>query len=160
MSWTRPIAGTVLLGALLGSPFYQAHSQSTAQDKGTAMYAYVGSFTTAKRKARGDGIHVYRTNPETGTWIHIQHIGDLTNPSFLVLSLDQRFLYSVHGDGDYATAFALDRETGHARLLNRAATGGNNGVRQAVDPSGKFMIVANYASGTVAVLAIAPRWVA
>jgi 6-phosphogluconolactonase (cycloisomerase 2 family) len=120
------------------------------------MFAYVGSFTTAKRKARGDGIHVYRADPATGAWTHIQHIGDLTNPSYLALSPDQRFLYSVHGDGDYATAFALHRETGQAKLLNKAATGGGNGVRQAVDPSGKFLVVANYASGSVAVLAIAP----
>ena len=155
MTWTYAVIGAALSGALLGSLIDQAVSQSTTQDKGSAMYAYVGSFTTAKRKARGDGIHVYRTNPATGAWMHIQHIGDLTNPSFLVLSPDQRFLYSVHGDGDYATAFALDRETGHAKLLNRAATGGNNGVRQAVDPSGKFLIVANYTSGTVAVLPIA-----
>jgi 6-phosphogluconolactonase len=155
MTWTRAVAGAVLLGALLGSFIEQAVSQSTTEDKGTAMYAYVGSFTTAKRKARGDGIHVYRTNPATGAWSHLQHIGDLTNPSFLVLSPNQRFLYSVHGDGDHATAFALDRETGQAKLINRAATGGNNGVRQAVDPSGKFLIVANYSSGTVAVLAIA-----
>jgi len=155
MTWTHAVTGAALLGALLGSLIDHAVSQSATQDKGTAMYAYVGSFTTAKRKARGDGIHVYRTNPATGAWTHMQHIGDLTNPSFLVLSPDQRFLYSVHGDGDYATAFALDRETGQAKVLNRAATGGNNGVRQAVDPSGKFLIVANYGSGTVAVLAIA-----
>ena len=120
------------------------------------MYAYVGSFTTAKRKARGDGIHVYRSDAATGVWTHVQHIGELTNPSFLALSPDQRFLYSVHGDSDYASAFALDRQTGQARLLNHAATGGNNGVRQAVDPSGRYLLVANYASGTVAVLPILP----
>src|SRR5262249_27912095 len=156
MTWTRAAAGGVLLAAVLGTLTEQAVSQSTAKDKGNSMYAYVGSFTTAKRKARGDGVHVYRSNPATGAWSHVQHIGDLTNPSFLVLSPDQRFLYSVHGDGDYAPAFRLDRETGQAKLLNRPATGGNNGVRQAVDPSRKFMIVANYSSGTVAVLAIAP----
>jgi len=120
------------------------------------MFAYVGSFTTAQRKARGDGIHVYRADAATGALTHVQHVGDLVNPSFLVLSKDQRFLYSVHGDGDYATAFALDRASGQAKVLNRAATGGNNGVHQAIDPSGKFMVVANYASGTVAVLPIAP----
>ena len=120
------------------------------------MFAYVGSFTTAKRKARGDGIHVYRVDPATGAWTHVQHLGDLANPSYLVLSPDQRFLYSVHGDGDHATAFALDQKTGQATLLNRAATGGNNGVRQAIDPTDKFMVVANYASGTVAAMAIAP----
>jgi 6-phosphogluconolactonase (cycloisomerase 2 family) len=161
MSWKhfvehrKLVVAAIVLAGLLGTLIEPAVSQSAAKNKGNAMYAYVGSFTTAKRKARGDGIHVYRANPTTGAWPHVQHIGDLANPSFLALSPDQRFLYSVHGDGDYATAFALDRETGQAKLLGRAATGGNNGVRQAVDPSGKFMIVANYASGTVAVLAIA-----
>jgi 6-phosphogluconolactonase len=120
------------------------------------MFAYVGSFTTAQRKARGEGIHVYRADPATGAWTHVHHVGDLVNPSFLAVSPDQRFLYCVHGDADYATAFALDRETGQATLLNRAATGGKNGVRQAVDPDGKFLVVVNYASGSVAVLPIAP----
>lgn len=120
------------------------------------MFAYVGSFTTARRKAHGDGINVYRVDVATGGWTHVQHVGELENPSYLALSPDQRFLYSVHGDGDYATAFALDPATGFAKPLNRGATGGNNGVRQAVDPSGRFLVVANYASGTVAVLAIAP----
>lgn len=127
MTWTRAAVGAVLLAGVLGTLIEPAVSQSAAKGKGNAMYAYVGSFTTEKRKARGDGIHVYRADPATGAWTHVQHIGDLTNPSFLVLSRDQRFLYAVHGDGDYATAFSLDQETGQAKLLNRAATGGNNG---------------------------------
>ena len=118
------------------------------------MFAYVGSFTTEKRKARGNGINVYRVDPATGTWSHVQHLGGLTNPSYLALSPDQRRLYAVHGDEDYATAFALDPETGHARLINRASTGGRNGVRQHLDRGGRWMVVANYASGTVAVMAI------
>jgi 6-phosphogluconolactonase (cycloisomerase 2 family) len=116
----------------------------------------VGSFTTARRKARGDGINVYRVDVATGGWTHVQRVGGLENPSYLALSPDQRFLYSVHGDCDYATAFALDPATGFATPLNRGATGGSNGVRQAVDPTGRFLIVANYASGNIAVLAIAP----
>ncbi|HJU31204.1 MAG TPA: lactonase family protein [Hyphomicrobiaceae bacterium] len=120
------------------------------------MFAYVGSFTTEKRKARGNGLNVYRVDEATGAWSHVQHVGGLTNPSYLALSPDLRFLYSVHGDEDYATAFALDPQTGKARLLDRAATGGRNGVRQAIDPAGRFMVAANYASGTVAVMAIAP----
>jgi 6-phosphogluconolactonase (cycloisomerase 2 family) len=82
----------------------------------------------------------------------VQHLGDLVNPSFLVLSKDQRALYSVHGDESHATAFAVDPESGKLELLGRADTGGKNGVRQMLDPSGKFLIVANYAGGTVAVL--------
>jgi 6-phosphogluconolactonase len=141
----------IAVACLLAAQPDRAGAQSSA-----GMFAYVGSFTTAQRKARGDGIHVYRVDPASGAWTHVQHVGDLTNPSFLALSPDQRFLYSVHGDEEYATAFALDRASGQAKSLNRAATGGKNGVRQAVDPSGKFLIVANYSSGSVAVLPIAP----
>ena len=148
------LAAAMVLACLFGTQIERAAAQTSAETH--SMFAYVGSFTTAQRKARGDGIHVYRADPATGALAHVQHIGDLVNPSFLALSPDQRFLYSVHGDLDYATAFALDGATGQAKLLNRAATGGKNGVRQAVDPSGKFLIVANYTSGSVAVLAIAP----
>jgi 3-carboxymuconate cyclase len=127
--------------------------QAAAQSRGT--YAYVGSFTSAERKARGNGINVYRMNTDTGAWTHVQQVGDLVNPSFLVLSKDQRMLYSVHGDENHATAFAVDAENGTLKLLNRADTGGKNGVHLVLDPSGKFLIVANYASGTVAVLPVA-----
>jgi 6-phosphogluconolactonase (cycloisomerase 2 family) len=101
------------------------------------MFAYVGSFTSARRNARGDGIHVYRADAATGAWTHVQHIGELVNPSYLALSPDQRFLYSVHGDGDCATALSLDGETGFAKVLNRGSTGGSNGVRQALDPGAR-----------------------
>ena len=147
-------AAIVLAAGLVGAYGDQARAQTAPGTN--AMFAYVGSFTTAQRKARGDGIHVYRADPATGAWTHVQHVGDLMNPSFLALSRDKRFLYAVHGDGDYATAFALDPATGQAKVLNKGTTGGKNGVRQAVDPSGKFLVVANYSSGSVAVLAIQP----
>jgi 6-phosphogluconolactonase (cycloisomerase 2 family) len=122
---------------------------------GRPVYAYVGSFTSAERKARGNGINVYRMDPATGAWTHVQQVGELVNPSFLVLSKDQRALYSVHGDESHATAFAVDPASGLLKLIGRGSTGGKNGVHQALDPSGKFLIVANYASGTVAVLPVA-----
>jgi 6-phosphogluconolactonase (cycloisomerase 2 family) len=93
---------------------------------------------------------------QTGDWTHIQHVGNLVNPSFLILSRDQRFLYSVHGDEAYATAFAVDRSSGFLTLLNQAKTGGANGVHLAIDPSGRFLVVANYAAGSVAVLPVRP----
>src|SRR6266853_1436509 len=130
------------------------HAGRGRAQKKTSTYAYVGCYTTAEREAHGDGIHVYRMDPETGAWSHVQHLGDLFNPSFLIVSRDQRFLYSVHGDGTYASSFGIDRNTGFLTPLNRAATGGSNGVHQALDPSGRFMVVANYASGSVAVLPV------
>jgi 6-phosphogluconolactonase (cycloisomerase 2 family) len=150
---------TVLAAAAAGTAALAARgaaAQQPATAPGRPVFAYVGSFTTAQRQARGSGVSVYRVDPASGAWTHVQTVGELVNPSFLILSKDQRFLYSVHGDLDYATAFGLDPETGHARVLNRASTGGRNGVRQAIDPSGRFMVVANYASGSVAVLPVQP----
>jgi len=135
-------------------PNAQAQKSPSPDAAAAAQYAYVGCYTTKEREGRGDGIHVYRMHPETGTWTHLQQVGDLVNPSFLVASHDQRFLYSVHGDETYATSFAIDRRTGRLTPLNRAATGGSNGVHQAFDPTGRYMVVANYASGTVAVLPV------
>ncbi len=120
------------------------------------MFAYVGSFTTPDRGGHGRGIEVYRVDPADGGFSHVQTLDGIDNPSFLALSRDQRFLYAVHGGRDYASAYALDPGTGMARPLGRASTGGINGVKQDFDRSGRFMLVANYISGNVSVLAIAP----
>ncbi len=125
------------------------------QPKTKAVYAYVGSYTTAERYARGDGIHVYGVDPETAGWTHIQHVGGLVNPSFLAVRPDGRCLCAAHGDETYATSFAVDRETGRLSLLNRVETGGRNGVHPGFHPSGRFVLIANYSSGSVAVLPVA-----
>jgi 6-phosphogluconolactonase (cycloisomerase 2 family) len=121
---------------------------------GGARFAYVGCYTTSQRYARGDGIHVYLIDDATGAWTPVQTVGNLVNPSFLVASPDGQHLYSVHGDEPYATAFSMDPASGKLTLLNRAETGGRNGVHQALDPAGRFLIVANYASGSIAVMPV------
>jgi 6-phosphogluconolactonase (cycloisomerase 2 family) len=143
-------AALVAAGSTL--PATPALAQQSAP--GRAIFAYVGSFTSEQRKARGNGINVYRMDTTSGAWSHVQQVGDLVNPSFLVLSRNRRVLYAVHGDENHATAFTVDPESGKLALLGRADTGGKNGVRQELDPTGKFLIVANYASGTVAVLPV------
>jgi hypothetical protein len=46
--------------------------------------------------AHGNGINVYRIAGLLGIWTHVQHIGNLINPGFLITSSDHRFLYSSH----------------------------------------------------------------
>jgi 6-phosphogluconolactonase len=120
------------------------------------VLAVVGGFTTEQRKARGDGLRVFRVNLQTGAWNPLHHLSDLTNPSFLVTGPKRDILYAAHGDCDYASAFAIDARNGSLRLLGQAQTGGVNGVHLAVDPSGRFLLVANYATGSVSVLPIRP----
>jgi 6-phosphogluconolactonase (cycloisomerase 2 family) len=122
----------------------------------TRALAFVGCFTTERRQARGNGIDVYRIDPGTGAWNPTDHVPDLVNPSFLITDAARNVLYAVHGDSDYATAFSIDPSGGKLRLLGTAPTGGINGVHPALDPSRRFLIVANYATGSVGVLPVRP----
>jgi 6-phosphogluconolactonase (cycloisomerase 2 family) len=118
------------------------------------MFAYVGAFTTPERKARGDGINVYRMDPASGGLAHVQLVPNLVNPSFLALDREQRHLYSVHADLDEVSAYAIDKESGQLTPLNRQSCGGKNPVHLAIDPSGRFIVTANYGAGSVGVLPI------
>jgi 6-phosphogluconolactonase len=118
------------------------------------MFAYVGSFTTKKRNAHGEGIKVYRVDA-SGHWALVQLVSSLVNPSFLTVSSDRSTLYSVHADRTDVTAFRIDGESGRLSRLNVRSTEGKNPVHLAIDPSGRFLVTANYAAGTVTVLSLA-----
>ena len=113
--------------------------------------AFVGCFTTQRRRARGSGIDIYRTGTSLADWIHLGRVEGPENPSFLVSDPARRILTTVQGDGDAATAFAVEPDGG-LRSLGSVATSGTNGVHQALAPDGRCWIVANYASGSLAVL--------
>lgn len=119
-----------------------------------ALLAYVGSYTTPGRNGRGNGINVYKVDPHTAAFTHLQHLGGVENPSFLAIDPSGRYLYSIHGDRSDATAYSIDRRTGRLALLNRESTGGYNPVHLALDANGAFLAVANYGSDSLAVLPI------
>lgn len=116
------------------------------------MFAYVGCYTTRKRQARGEGINVYRVAPSSGEWRHVQLVPDLVNPSFLAVDHSGRCLYSVHGDEDDVTAFAIGGDSGRLDLLNRRKLGGRNGVHLSIAPSSRCLVTANYADGNVSLV--------
>ena len=121
---------------------------------GGALYAYVGCYSTPDRDGNGEGINVYRVDPASGRWSHVQLVAGLENPSFLALDRRQRFLYSVHGGRTHATAFVIDPESGRLTRLNQQEVGGENPVHLAVDRTDRFLVVSNYGSGSLAVLPI------
>lgn len=118
------------------------------------LFAYVGSYTTPERQGRGNGINVYRVDPRSGAFRHIQHLAGLENPSFLALNAAGTRLYSVHGDRSEATSYTLDPDTGHVAVLNRQPTGGYNPIHLAFDVTGRFLVVSNYGSDSIAALPV------
>jgi 6-phosphogluconolactonase (cycloisomerase 2 family) len=122
-------------------------------NRATARFAHVGAFTTPERKGHGGGINVYRVDPTSGAWSHEQLL-EIVNPSFLTLDRAQRLLYSVHAHLDEVSAYAVDMQTGHITPLNRQSCGGKNPVRLSIDPTGRWIITANYSAGSVGVVPI------
>ncbi len=118
------------------------------------MFAYVGSYTTPERKGHGNGINVYRVEPRSGAFRHVQHVGGLENPSFLALNEAGTRLYSVHGDRSEATSFAVDPRNGRLSTLNRQSTGGYNVIHLDFDAAGRFLVVTNYGTDSIAALPI------
>ena len=121
----------------------------------TAMFAFVGGYTTPDRDGRGNGINVYRIDADSGVWSHLQNIGGLENPSLFTLNRAGTRLWSVHGGRSLISAFSIDRASGHLALLNQQDCGGTNPVDTALDPAERHLVVANYGTGTVAVMPIA-----
>jgi 6-phosphogluconolactonase len=116
-------------------------------------FAYVGSRTTRERNARGDGINVYQHDVESGRWTHLQLISGLANPSYLAFDRIRQFLYAVHGDLSDISAFRIDHDTGKLTFINSASTAGKNPVHLSIDPTNRFIVVANHISSTVVLLA-------
>ncbi len=147
----------------------QLQAQSGAA-KGPLM-AYVGTFSSPLRDmlptqvdlppGNGRGIHLFQVNRTTGalTSSGVYELG--TSPSCLALNLAGTHLYSANetdrvGDAKEGTvsAFAINRADGQLKLLNTVRSGGAGPTYVSLHPSGRFLLVANYFGGSVAVLPI------
>jgi 6-phosphogluconolactonase len=118
-------------------------------------FMYIGSFTQ-KDGGHGDGLSVYRRSSESEPWQLVEVLKDLADPSFVVIDQQGRCVYSSHGDGTHATAYRIDVATGRLTVINREPTGGINGAHLSIDGSGRYLAVANYATGGLALLSINP----
>ena len=118
------------------------------------MYAYVGSRTTKERNARGEGISIFQVDTQRGVLQLVDIEKGLVNPSFLAMSHDGNFLYTVHGDESEVSAFAVDRKSGRLHFLNRQGTQGKNPVHLAFDPSGRYLVISNHIGASLAVVPV------
>lgn len=109
---------------------------------------YLGTYTTGT--GAGTGITVGTYQPDTGA-ITAGSVLPVDNPSWLALSPDGGTLYTVNEqDNGSVTAIALPAG-GAPRILNSQSTGGDGPTHVSVHPSGRYVLSANYTSGSVAV---------
>jgi 6-phosphogluconolactonase len=120
---------------------------------------YVGTYTEEGSKSKG--IYAYRFDSDTAEVTSIGLAAETINPSFLAVHPNHRFLYAVNEVGNYkgqksggVSAFAIDQATGKLTLLNEVASKGADPCYITVDKSGKYVLVANYTGGSVAVFPV------
>jgi 6-phosphogluconolactonase len=123
---------------------------------------YVGTYTE-EPGSKSKGIYAYRFDPDTAELTSIGLAAETTNPSFLAVHPNHQFLYAVNETSNYkgqksgaVSAFAIDRATGKLTLLNQVASKGADPCYISVDKTGKYVLVANYTGGSVAVFPVLP----
>ena len=111
-------------------------------------YMLVGTYTSGTSK----GIYVFRFDEETGAAEYVSEI-QAVNPTYLAVSTDERFVYSVGESGRDAVAYAFsfDKKTGKLNLLNTQPINSSGPCYISADRAGRFVVTANYSGGTVSV---------
>ncbi len=113
-------------------------------------YLFVGTYTTGKSK----GIYVFDFNSKTGEVQWVSNTDSCTNPSFLAVSPNGKYLYAVNETGrdqpGHVSAFSFDKAEGKLSLLNAQLSGGDDPCFVTVDQSGKWVVAGNYSGGNLA----------
>jgi len=127
------------------------------EEQGTYLF-YVGTYTEEGSKSKG--IYVYRFDAETTEITPLGLAAETTNPSFVALHPNGRFLYAVNGvdfkgpNSGGVSAFSIDRVSGKLTFLNEVPSRGADPCYLTVDKTGKYVLVANYAGGSLAVFPV------
>jgi 6-phosphogluconolactonase (cycloisomerase 2 family) len=137
----------------------------SARAAGMPRFAYIGSYTHDapggwSGKEPAVGISVATVDGKSGA-LTVQDQVESDNPSFLALHHNGKYLYAINEIDDYegkkagsVEAYAVDESSGAVTLINRQALSGPIPAHLAVDPSGKYLVVALYFGAAYDVLPI------
>jgi 6-phosphogluconolactonase len=122
------------------------------RDHGECL-VYIGTRANEKSK----GIYMCHLNNATGALTSFGIAAETTDPAFLAIHPNHRFLYAVRESGGFegtpngaVSAFAINPTTGKLTLLNQQNSGGKGPCHLTVDKSGQCVLAANYGSGSLA----------
>jgi len=160
-----------LLGAAalaVAHPIFPLLQEGKANRGGRPVLAYVGTYSSPQGPegavGHGQGIYLLEMDPPTGALRQRDAFASDVNPSWLAFDPSRTHLYSANEISNYqgdasgsVSAYSIDRTTGRLTLLNTVSSEGAGPAHLSVHPSGKYVFVANYHGGTVAVLPVHPN---
>jgi 6-phosphogluconolactonase len=129
---------------------------------------FVGTYTEPIRfgtgqilEGKGKGIYVYRFDTSSGSIEQCGLTEGVRNPSYLAFDPSRRFLYAVNELKEFegaatgaVSAFSIDPDSGRLSFLNMKPTHGTDPCHLTVDQTGRYVLVANFMSGSVCVLPV------
>ena len=158
--------------ALAGAtPLLAGSLRAQSDDAGAPLMAYVGTFSSPLQDVlptqvdlppgNGRGIHLFQVDRATGAMTPAGTHRMGTSPSCLAVNAAGTRVYSANetdrandsGEGT-VSAFAINPADGQLEPLNTVPSGGAGPTYVSIHPTGRFLLVANYFGGSVAVLPI------
>lgn len=132
------------------------------------ILAYVGTYSSRVGPeggaGHGKGIYLLEMNASTGALSQRDLFASGSSPTWLALDPSGTHLYAAnetdHFNGTKSgsvSAFRIDRSNGHLTQLNTVSSEGAGPAYVSVHPSSKYVLVADYAGGALAVLSIRPN---
>lgn len=122
-----------------------------------ARYAYVGTYNP-----NGEGVYRFAVNPEDGSLSARTLVSGVSNPAQLVANAAGTLLFVGSEVADFnggqqggLSAYRINPQDGSLTLLNQVTSAGQGPVWLSLTPDEKFLLVANYVSGSVAAFPVA-----
>src|SRR6267143_4135284 len=114
---------------------------------------FVGTYTN---KTESKGIYAYGFDSDTGKLTPKGVAAETRDPSWVAVHPSGKFLYAANEAGKASTvsAFAIDKKNGKLTLLNQLPSLGDDPCYLSFDKTAKYVLVANYSSGTIVVFPI------
>jgi 6-phosphogluconolactonase len=149
----------VLLSGIATFALMSTRFAATAAEPAAQRYrVYIGTYTNG---GQSRGIYLLELDVATGALTAKGLAGESVNPSFLAVHPSRKWLYAVGEVNDFngeksgaVSAFTIDAASGTLSMLNQQSSRGQGPCFVTVDRTGKNALVANYGSGSVAVLPI------
>jgi 6-phosphogluconolactonase len=121
-----------------------------------APHTYLALVGTYTNKTQSKGIYAFSYDTETGKLTPKGVAAQTPDPSFVAIHPNGKYAYAVNEAGKQSTlsAFRLDAQSGQLTLLDVVPALGEDPCYLSFDKTGKFVLAANYTSGTVVVFPI------
>ncbi|PYA61901.1 6-phosphogluconolactonase, partial [Serratia marcescens] len=154
-NWQAPTRRTALFLALLAVTGPALHAED-AMNFTSSHFAYIGTYNP-----NGEGVYRVQVDPASGALSHTTLVSKVPNPAQLTLGADGKTLYVASEVADFnggkhggITAYRVNPADGGLTQLNQVDSQGAGPVYLSSTPDGRYLLVANYVSGSVAAFPI------